>query len=127
MLKNDIITRINQHGECDFTIKELFKQQEWLNYSVGERRGIGRWAFNKINRGVWNSNGFIIEILNNNKNPQRYKKRRQILLPNSVERISSNEISNVEQIVFKDLIKIPGETEKWLEIKISLFENKNIA
>jgi hypothetical protein len=126
MLKNDIITRTNHLGEGDFTIKELFDPQEWSNYSVDERRGVGRWAYNRIKRGVWNRNGWIIEPLNNT-NPQRYRKRRQTLSPTSVERISSNEIPNVEQIVFKDLIKIPGETGKWLEIKISLFENKNVA
>jgi hypothetical protein len=118
MLKARIITEINQRSEGDFTIEELFyhNQKEWSDFSVQERRGVGRWAYNRIKRGQWNRDGWIIEPLLNT-NPQRYRKRRQNPILSIIgERIFLNGIPGIEQTTFGDLIKILDASGKWLEI-----------
>jgi hypothetical protein len=112
MLKNDIFTKLLHHNEGEFSVEELFSPQEWSAYSVQERRGAGRWTFNQINSGLLNKDGWVIEPLPNS-NPQRYKKRRENI---AGKRMFLNEISGIEQTIFKDWIKILDASGKWLEI-----------
>ena len=76
MLRPALITEINKRDECDFSIVDLFDPKIWSECSVQERRGLGRWAYNRIFRGIWNNKDWVIEILPNT-NPQRYRKRKK--------------------------------------------------
>jgi hypothetical protein len=114
MLNNDILNRVNRLGAGEFSIKELFQPPEWASYSIRERRSAGRWSVGRINRGLWNKDGWVIEPLSDTS-PQRYRKRREIL-PSPGERVFLNEISGIEQTNVKDLIKILEATGKWLEV-----------
>ena len=114
MLKDDIFSRINLLGESDFSVEELFDPQEWSVYPVQERRGVGRWTFNQIDKGLWNKDGWSIKPLPNT-NPQRYARRR-IITSSTRERVFLNEIPGIEQTVFKDWIKILDACGKRLEI-----------
>ena len=114
ILKDDIFSKINCLGESNFSIAELFDPQEWAEYPIQERRGVGRWAFYQIDKGLWNKDGWIVEQLPNT-NPQRYRKR-LVITSLTKERVFLNEIPGIEQTVFKDCIKILDACGKWLEI-----------
>jgi hypothetical protein len=114
-LKNDVIARVGGLGAGEFSIKELFDPNEWARYFVQERRGVGRWSFNQVGRGLWNKGGWIVEPLPNT-NPQRYKKEKQIMPSIPKKRVFLNEIPGLEQPFFKDLMKILEADGRWLEI-----------
>jgi hypothetical protein len=114
MLNDEIFNRINRLGDGDFSIKELFQPDEWSGYPVRERRGAGRWASSRINKGLWNKDGWIIELLPDTS-PQRYRKRRGTPA-SSGERVFLNEISGIGQTNVQDLIRILEATGKWLEV-----------
>jgi hypothetical protein len=109
VLLNEIFSKIAARGESEFSIKELFPY-DWDRFSIEEKRSGGRMAFNSIRRGQLNTGGWVIEILPNT-NPQRYRKRRE--LP---QRVFLNEIPDIANTAFGDLLLVLNASGKWLEI-----------
>jgi len=114
-LLEEILKRIDQQGESEFAIYELFSKEEWAGYPVQGRRGAGRAIFKKVDKRLLTKDGWIIEpVLDTN--PQRYKKYQQEIIQTAEKKIFLNEIANLEQPFLRDLLKILDASGKWLQI-----------
>jgi hypothetical protein len=115
-LITDAIEAIRLHGAGDFSVEELFPPADWENSPLQEKRGLGRAVFNRVKRGVANTEDSIVEPIPDTS-PQRYSKREIQSPPQPItERVYLNEIFGNEQTCFSGYLKILEACGKWLEI-----------